>query len=76
MSLELKDFRGKLTVEGWAAVDAEAEATGKERAEIVREIVHQWALGQIRKASVLHKTLEREGLTGNDVDWSWPGDKS
>ena len=64
MTTELKDFRGKLTLEGWAAVDAEAEITGRDRSEIVREIVHFWALEKIRVASLLNITLEREGLRG------------
>lgn len=64
MSLELHDCRTKLTAEGWAVVQAEANATGKEQSEVVREIVHAYALEKIRAATLLNVSLEREGLSG------------
>lgn len=64
MASELKDFRGKITLETDCAVEAESRASGKERQEIVREILHEWAVRRIDGASVLHRLLRAEGLAG------------
>ena len=64
MALDLKDLRVKLTVEGWAAVQAEAEVSGREMSEVVRELVHRFYLERSRAAILLNQVLEREGLTG------------
>lgn len=61
---ELKDFRGKITLESDCALEAESRASGKERQEIVREILHDWAVRRIDGASVLHRLLRAEGLSG------------
>ena len=45
-------------------MQAEANATGKEQSEVVREIVHAYALEKIRAATLLNVSLEREGLSG------------
>jgi hypothetical protein len=62
MANELKDFRGKITPEADCAL--EAESSGRERQEIVREILHDWASRRINGASVLHRLLRAEGLPG------------
>lgn len=64
MACELKDFRGKITLESDCALEAESRASGKERQEIVREILHDWAVRRIDGASVLHRLLLAEGLSG------------
>lgn len=64
MSLELRDFRGKITHETHAALDALARAHGKEMQDIVREVLHDWALRQIRAASLLTAVAKREGFDG------------
>jgi len=66
MSLELKDFRGKLTVETDAVLDAEARVHGQDKSEIVREIMHAWALRKINAATVLHRIMKSEGLAAAD----------
>ena len=66
MSLPLVDFRGKITAETHAALEARARATGKDMLEIHREMAHEWALAEIRAASLLYSTVKREGLTGAD----------
>lgn len=66
MSIELKDFRGRITAETDCALEAISRATSKERQEILREVMHEWALRQIHAASVMHRLLLAEGLRGID----------
>lgn len=64
MSIELKDYRGRITPETDCVLEAKARATGRERQEIVREILHEWALREIHGASMLDKLLRAEGIEG------------
>lgn len=61
--LDLKDFRGKITPETDCVLEAESRVTGKDRAEIVREILHEWAQQRIKVHRVLQHRLVTEGLT-------------
>lgn len=69
MAVELKDLRVKITAHADAVLEAEVRSTGRERSEIVREILHGWALRKIHGASVLQRRLQAEGLPGIDGDW-------
>ena len=64
MSEPLKDLRAKVTPETDAVLEAVARASGRDRSEIVREVLHGWAVEQIDKASMVHKMLRAEGLPG------------
>lgn len=64
MCAELKDFRGKITIEADCVLEAESRVMGKERQEIVRDILHEWALQRIEGAKVLHRLLLAEGVSG------------
>lgn len=64
MSLPLKEFRGKITPEADAVIAMQAEAIGQEKQEIVREVLHRWALEKINEARLINVYLEREGLEG------------
>lgn len=66
MSAPLKDFRGKVTAETDAVLEALNRATGKDKSEIARDVLHRWASDQIHAASVMHKLLQAEGLPGID----------
>jgi len=69
MSAELRDFRGKITVEADVVLDAEARAFGRDKSDIAREILHNWALKKIMAANVLGRRLRGEGLgSPSDVD--------
>lgn len=62
--IELKDFRGKITPEADCVLEAESRASGKERQEIVREILHAYALQKIDAHSVLTRLLDAQGIGG------------
>jgi len=64
MSVELKDYRGRITAETDCVLEARSRATGRDRQEIVREILHAWALEEIHASSVLDHLLRAEGLGG------------
>jgi hypothetical protein len=64
MSLELKDFRGKITPETDAVLEAVNRATGKDKSEIAREVLHKWAAEQVDIANLLDTMLRREGMGG------------
>ena len=66
MSIELHDLRGKITARTHCALEARHRATGKDRAEIVREILDAWAAEEVHAANVLHRMLRGEGLPGID----------
>ena len=62
MPSELRDLRAKVTIEADAALDAEARATGKDRSEIVREVLHTWAEQRLQVATLLIARLKAEGI--------------
>ena len=64
MSLPLIDLRAKVTPEADAVLEAVQRATGKDKSEVVRDVLHRWALQEIHAASVLQSILQREGLGG------------
>lgn len=64
MSAELKDFRGKITVEADCVLEAMNRVSGRDRSEIVRDILHEWALNRLHEHRVLGALLAREGITG------------
>ena len=66
MSTPLKDFRGKVTAETDAVLEALNRATGRDKSEIARDVLHRWASDQIHAASVMHQLLKSEGLPGID----------
>lgn len=64
MSAPLKDFRGKITAETDCVLEAINRVSGRDRAEIVREILHEWATERLHEHSVLDRLLRAEGLAG------------
>jgi|GEM_PF-6547449 len=62
MSLPLIDFRGKVTPETDAVLEAIQRTTGRDKSEIAREWMHTIALREISAASELQKILAREGI--------------
>lgn len=66
--VDLIDKRTKVTRETDCALRAEELASGREQAEIIREVMHEWAVRRIHGATVLADLLRREGLTGSAGD--------
>lgn len=64
MSIPLIDFRGKITAETDAVLEAIQRGTGRDKSEIAREWMHRIALKEIDASIELHKILRREGLIG------------
>ena len=64
MSLPLIDLRAKVTPEADAVLEAVQRATGNDKSEVVRDVLHKWAMNEIHAASVLQSILQREGLSG------------
>lgn len=62
MSAELRDFRGKITLESDLALDAMSRAFKRDKADIVREVLHNWALRKIMESRLLARELQSEGL--------------
>jgi hypothetical protein len=64
MSEPLKDIRSKVNGDTWALIEAESRATGKEQAEIIREVLHGWSAQKwqvIRVAQHLARSLGGAG---------------
>jgi hypothetical protein len=64
MSDLYRDLRAKITPEAWAVLEAESRANDKPVSEIVRELLHQHALREIRRLNITHRLLECEGIPG------------
>ena len=73
MSLDLKDFRGKITSLTWCYLEAEHRASGQDQSEIVRGILHEWAELKHRAAIEAQKLLAAEGTSGNVREGRKPG---
>lgn len=64
MSLELRDFRGKITHKTYLALEAEAIAFDRDKADVAREVLHAWALRKFRESTVLARLAQADGISG------------
>lgn len=64
MAAELKDFRGKITIEAHCVLEAENRVSGEDKSEIVRKILHEWALQKLHVAKLTDALLRSEGEPG------------
>lgn len=62
MASELIDLRAKITdfTDKW--LDAESNVTGRDRAEIVREILHLHSQSKVEEFSVRQEAYQAKGL--------------
>lgn len=58
----LYDLRAKVTPETMCALAAVARSQDADKSEIVRDILHKWAMRQIHGATVLARCLRAKGL--------------
>jgi hypothetical protein len=65
MSLELLDARIKITPETDAVLEAVHRATGKDRSEIARDVLHTWAENHIAESVLTMQLLKAKGLSGS-----------
>jgi hypothetical protein len=66
MSRDLRDFRGKITPITDAWLEAESRLTGRDKTDIVREVLDAHATRRLREATVLVALARAEGLCGED----------
>ena len=64
MGPELHDLRAKVTAETAVVLESRAKSRAIDQSELVREILHDWALDAIHEASLIAAGLDREGLPG------------
>lgn len=65
MSLELVDSRFKATQETDAVLEAMHRATGREKSEITREVMHEWAMKRVHESSLVTQLMKAKGLAGS-----------
>jgi predicted DNA-binding protein len=58
---ELRDLRAKLDAETDQVLDAFSRATGKDKSAIVREVMAEWAKGEVHKATLILRLATRKG---------------
>lgn len=62
MADELRDLRAKITVQADAVLDSISRVRGVDRTEIVREVLHKWALEHIAIGTLIDARLRAEGM--------------
>lgn len=61
---KLIDARAKITPLSHAVIEAHHRADGRDHSEIIREVLHDWALREASKASLVFELAAREGFSG------------
>ena len=64
MAADLIDLRAKVSAETNAVLEALSRAGGKDKSEIVREVLHLWALAKVDEATLIHRFMVGQGLPG------------
>ena len=64
VDMPLIDLSAAVTAEADVVLEAVHRSTGKNKSDVVRDVLHRWALQEIHASSVLQSILQREGLSG------------
>lgn len=75
MADELRDLRAKITIQADAVLDAISRVRGVDRTEIVREVLHKWALEQVAISTLIDARLRAEGMGAADQGGAGRGRK-
>lgn len=62
MSIPLIDLRCKVTPEVDALLETLHRTSGKDKSEIARDVLHKWAVIEIRASMMLHSELKSKGV--------------
>lgn len=71
-SRELRKLLSWITLEADVMIDAHAQATGRDRSEVARDVLHAWALEQLRISNIAQAGLRSEGIERSDEVASGP----
>ncbi len=58
---ELIDVRCRVTEETNQVLEAHARATNIDKSEVIRTVLHEWALREIHNATLVTRLTRREG---------------
>ena len=61
---DLRDLRAKITPEADQVLEAVSRASGKDKSELVREVLHEWSARKLHEATLIHRLAHREGTEG------------
>lgn len=61
---DLRDLRAKITPEADQVLEAISRATGRDKSELVRDVLHEWAGKKLHEARLIHRLATREGSEG------------
>ena len=64
MAAELRDLRTKVTERTAQVLAAINIATGRERSEIARQVLDEWASSQIHASRIVERLTRGEGIGG------------
>ena len=62
---DLRDLRAKITAESDQVLEAVSRATGRDKSELVREVLHEWADRKLHEARLIHRLARSEGSDGS-----------
>lgn len=65
MAEDYRQAKVNLTVQTDAVLDTVAKVRGQDRGEIIREVMHKWALEYCDISTLLQRRLKAEGLEGS-----------
>lgn len=58
---DLIDVRCKVTEEANQVLEAHARAGNSDKSEVIRQVLHEWALREIHKATLISRLTRSEG---------------